>query len=32
MIQTDEDNEFDKMKSLGDTATSFACYVRSIKK
>jgi hypothetical protein len=24
--------EFDKMKSLGDTAASFACYVRDMKK
>lgn len=24
--------EFDKMKSLGDTAASFAAYVRSMKK
>jgi hypothetical protein len=23
--------EFDKMKSLGDTAASFACYVRDMK-
>jgi hypothetical protein len=23
--------EFDKMKSLGDTAASFACYVRNMK-
>jgi len=23
--------EFDKMKSLGDTAASFACYVRGMK-
>jgi hypothetical protein len=23
--------EFDKMKNLGDTATSFACYVRDMK-
>jgi molybdopterin/thiamine biosynthesis adenylyltransferase len=24
--------EFDKMRSLGDTAASFACYVRDMKK
>jgi hypothetical protein len=25
-------NEFDKMKSLGDTAASFAAYVRNMKR